>query len=81
MIVIAFRIITDSAAGVDCGDEAATWFQSYLKMDGVRLAQFFPSKLMRECIKKDPFMIKLRKNHPVRLFCSHLGIGVFYFTQ
>lgn len=53
--------------GVDCGDEAADFFESYLDMKGIRLVRFFPALTLRKYTRKDPFYAKLKKDHPVRL--------------
>lgn len=62
--VVDCHVHTDVVGGIDCGDESASWFQSYLKMEGVRLVQFYSSKTKRKYTKKDQFYIELRKKHP-----------------
>lgn len=69
-----FRVHADTVGGIDCGDEAAFWFQSYLKMEGVRLVRFFASNTKRKYTKKDKFMSNLRKKYPVR----HIVIKIYY---
>ncbi|XP_022255823.1 mitochondrial amidoxime reducing component 2-like [Limulus polyphemus] len=36
------RIFHDYVETVDCGDEAATWIQNYLRQDDLRFVQFLP---------------------------------------
>lgn len=69
-----FRVHADTVGGIDCGDEAAFWFQSYLKMEGVRLVRFFTSNTKRKYTRKDKFMNNLRKKYPVR----HIVIKIYY---
>lgn len=64
---IIFRVHRDLVGGIDCGDDAATWFQAYTKMEGVRLVQFLSTETARTTTVKNPFMVQLRKSYPVRL--------------
>ncbi|KAF8795376.1 mitochondrial amidoxime-reducing component 1-like [Argiope bruennichi] len=63
--IIHCRVHTDGIDGVDCGDEAAAFFQTYLNMPDVRLVRHFPSLPKRKYLKNHPFADKLRKENPV----------------
>lgn len=62
--VIDCKVHTDCVGGVDCGDEAAAWFQEYLNKKGVRLVRFFPSLTLRKYTRQDAFMANLKKKYP-----------------
>ncbi|GIY60505.1 mitochondrial amidoxime-reducing component 1 [Caerostris darwini] len=63
--IVKCRVHTDSVDGVDCGEEAASFFQSYLNTSDVRLIRHFPTVSHRAYLKKNPFESKLRKENPV----------------
>ncbi|GBO09795.1 Mitochondrial amidoxime-reducing component 1, partial [Araneus ventricosus] len=64
---IRCRLGNDLTEAVDCGDEAASFFQSYLNMPDIRLVHHFPDLSEREYHprgKGKPFERKLRKENP-----------------
>ncbi|GBM46335.1 Mitochondrial amidoxime-reducing component 1 [Araneus ventricosus] len=63
--IIQCRVHVDGTDGVDCGDEAASFFQTYLNMPGVRLVRHFPTLPKRKYLKNHPFLDKLRKENPI----------------
>ncbi|CAL1296800.1 unnamed protein product [Larinioides sclopetarius] len=70
---IPCSIYTDSTKAVDCGDEAAKFFQSFLNRPDVRLVRHFPDLSKREYHptgKGKPFERQLRKENPNLAFQS-----------
>ncbi|GBN89538.1 Mitochondrial amidoxime-reducing component 1, partial [Araneus ventricosus] len=70
---IRCRLDNDFTKAVDCGDEAATFFQWYLNMPDVRLVRHFPDLSKREYHPKgkgNPFERELRKENPNLAFQS-----------
>ncbi|XP_035217832.1 mitochondrial amidoxime reducing component 2-like [Stegodyphus dumicola] len=65
--LIECRIFEDSVKVVDCGDEAAAWFQEYLETPGVRLVRYFPSLPPRKYLKQNPYESQLKAKHPIGL--------------
>ncbi|XP_054706122.1 mitochondrial amidoxime reducing component 2-like isoform X2 [Uloborus diversus] len=63
--IIECSVIDDVIKAIDVGDEAASWFQSFLKILGVRMVQFHPELPVRKYTKKDQFFAKLRKEQPI----------------
>ncbi|GBM46340.1 Mitochondrial amidoxime-reducing component 1 [Araneus ventricosus] len=63
--IIECRVVADSTKGVDCGDEAASFFQSYVDVPDIRLVRHFPSVSHREYIRNNPFELHLRKENQV----------------
>ncbi|KAF8793675.1 mitochondrial amidoxime reducing component 2-like isoform X2 [Argiope bruennichi] len=65
--IVPCRIVHDITKAVDCGNEAASFFQSYLNTPGVRLVRYFPKLIKREYKPKGtgkPFELELRKDNP-----------------
>ncbi|GIY17712.1 mitochondrial amidoxime-reducing component 1 [Caerostris extrusa] len=61
---LGFELIyVDGVDAVDCGEEAASFFQSYLNKSDVRLVRHFPTVSQRTYLKKNPFESKLRKEN------------------
>ncbi|KFM81269.1 MOSC domain-containing protein 2, mitochondrial, partial [Stegodyphus mimosarum] len=65
--IIECRILEDTVKVVDCGDEAAAWFQEYLEIPGVRLVRYFPSLSPRKYLKQNPYEKQLKAKHPIAL--------------
>ncbi|KAG8179098.1 hypothetical protein JTE90_005454 [Oedothorax gibbosus] len=55
----------DSIDGIDCGDEAALFFQSYLQLPDLRMVQHVPTLPERKYLKNHPFYKRMKKEHPV----------------
>ncbi|CAL1301700.1 unnamed protein product [Larinioides sclopetarius] len=72
--IVPCRIVNDLTKAVDCGDEAASFFQSYLNKPGVRLLRYFPKMIEREYSPtgtKRPFDLELRKENPHLAFQNY----------
>ncbi|XP_035232946.1 mitochondrial amidoxime reducing component 2-like [Stegodyphus dumicola] len=65
--IIECRMSSDSVKGVDCGDEAAAWFQEYLEIPDVRLVRYFLSLPPKKYVGKNSFRAQLTKNNPIGL--------------
>ncbi|GIY17119.1 mitochondrial amidoxime-reducing component 1 [Caerostris extrusa] len=63
--VIKCRVIGDGVDAVDCGDEAAGFFQSYLNTSNIRLVRHSPTLPKRKYLRNNPFDDKLRKENPI----------------
>ncbi|GBM18800.1 Retrovirus-related Pol polyprotein from transposon 297 [Araneus ventricosus] len=78
--IVPCRIVNDLTKAVDCGDEAASFFQSYLNMPGVRLLRYFPKMIEREYSPtgtRRPFDLELRKENPFDVVSSANGWNNF----
>ncbi|GFQ96054.1 mitochondrial amidoxime-reducing component 1, partial [Trichonephila clavata] len=63
--IIECWIHSERVEGVDCGDEAAAFFQSYTNLPDIRLVRYFPSLPKREYVRNKEFARKLRKENPI----------------
>ncbi|XP_054707529.1 mitochondrial amidoxime reducing component 2-like isoform X2 [Uloborus diversus] len=63
--VVECRVHTDMVQAVDRGDEIASWFESYLKISGVRFLQYLPNLENRKYVRNDPFYAKMRKKQAI----------------
>ncbi|GIY27064.1 mitochondrial amidoxime-reducing component 1 [Caerostris darwini] len=63
--VIKCKVIGDGVEAVDCGDEAASFFQSYLNTSNIRLVRHSPTLPKRKYLRNNPFDDKLRKENPI----------------
>ena len=54
IIIFLLRVFSTSGEGLDCGDEAAEWFDQFLEKTGLRLFNGQNKNLTRRYMKDDP---------------------------